>query len=136
MYLDAMANYKIDDAVPFCTQETQDGVIETGRVLVAAVDPEYIKSDTPATITIGDIDLTSDTTAIAHFHKSTPIKEHNGQVDLVKRNGKWKVHIVQNDSKKEYQDVPKKQKKDQDGPNIINGNINGIDVIAFPPKQK
>ena len=133
MYLDAMANYRIDNAVPFCTKETREGVIETGRALLQSVDTNYIKSDTPAKITIGDIDLTSDTTAIAHFHKSTPLKEHNGQVDLVKRNGKWKVHIVLNKHKNEYNDLPKQK---QEKPEIIQGEINGREILAFPAKQK
>ena len=45
MYLDAMANYRIDNAVPFCTKETREGVIETGRALLQSVDTNYIKSD-------------------------------------------------------------------------------------------
>lgn len=133
-YLDAMANYRIDGAVPYCTTETQQGVLETGRTLVSAIDSNYIKSDTPATITIGDIEITSDTTAIAHFHKSTPLKEHNGQVNLVKRDGKWKVHIVQakkNDTKDGTQNNKQETPKE---PDIIQGNVNGQEIFGFPPK--
>lgn len=136
MYLDAMANYRIDDAIPYCTKETQESTIETGRSLMAAVDPEYIKSDTPAIITIGDIEITSDTTAIAHFHKSTPIKQHNGQVNLLKRNGKWQVHIVIGGHTEELNDLPQKKDKQNDKPEIIQGNINGQEILAFPAKPK
>jgi hypothetical protein len=94
-YLDAMGNYRIDDAVPYCTKETQDGVLVTGRKLVEMVQPGYIESDTPAKIKITDVELLSDTTAKVYYTKRTPIKKQNGEVKLVLRDGQWKVHIVQ-----------------------------------------
>lgn len=93
-YLDAMANYRIDDAAPFCTMETQNGILRIGRNLVDAVEPGYIESDTPAKIRIKKVKLTSDTTATVSFHKSTPIKQQDGEVNLVFRDGEWKVHIL------------------------------------------
>ena len=92
-YLDAMANYRVDDAVPFCSQETEDGVIRVGRNLVKAVEPGYIESDTPAKIIIKEVEQTSDTTATVGYHKTTPQKKQNGTVNLVLRDGTWKVHI-------------------------------------------
>lgn len=93
-YLDAMANYRVEDAVPFCTQETEEGVIRVGRNLVKAVEPGYIESDTPAKIKIKKVELTSDTAATVSYHKSTPLKKQNGTVNLVLRDGIWKVHIL------------------------------------------
>lgn len=99
-YLDAMANYRVEDAVPYCTPETQEGVIRVGHNLVKAVEPGYIESDTPAKIKIKKVKITSDTTATVSFHKSTPLKEQNGEVNLVFRNGQWKVHILMGYQKK------------------------------------
>ena len=93
-YLDAMANYRVEDAVPFCTSETQEGVIRVSRNLVKAVEPGYIESDTPAKVKIKKVEQTSDTTATAYYHKTTPQKKQDGKVDLVLRNGVWKVHIL------------------------------------------
>ena len=95
-YLDAMANYRVDDAVPYCTKETQDGVIEFSRNLVKSVQTGYIESDTPAKVRVTKVEMTSDTTAIVHYHKKTPIKNQRGSVLLVQRDGKWLVHILLN----------------------------------------
>ena len=136
-YLDAMANYRVDDAVPYCTAETQNGVLELARSLVKAVQPEYIKSDTPASITVGDIEITSDTTAIAHFHKLTPNKDHNGQVNLVKRKGRWLVHIA-NQQEKSFKDMGNtaRQTENDNTPEAVRGNIGGQEIIGFPAKPK
>ena len=93
-YLDAMANYRIDDAEPFCTKETHEGVLTTGRHLMKTADTSFIAKDTPAKVKITKVELTSDTTAIVYFRKTTPIKKQNGHVDVVLRDGQWKVHIL------------------------------------------
>ncbi len=121
-YLDAMANYRIDDAVPFCTVETQEGVIETGRNLMKKVKESYIKSDTPAKVKITRTEITSDTTATVFYHKTTPLKNQYGEVNLVLRNGKWLVHIVM---------LNQKSKKENNEPEISKDTINGIPVIGI-----
>ena len=119
-YSYAMANYRVDDAAPYCTQETQNSVLRKGRELMEMVQPGYIESDTPATITIEKVELTSDTTAIAYYHKITPIKDMRGEVPLVLRNGEWLVHIVLQSSNN---NTPK--------PHTIRDTINGREVIGF-----
>lgn len=119
-YSYAMANYRIDDAEPYCTQETHDGVLVTGRKLMAAVQPGYIESDTPATVTIEKVELTSDTTAIAYYHKTTPIKDMRGDVPLVFRDGEWLVHIIL-----------KSSNDNKEKPVLTHDTINGREVIGF-----
>lgn len=119
-YVDAMANYRIDDAEPYCTQETRDGVLTTGRRLMAAVTPGYIESDTPATVTIEKVELTSDTTAIVSYHKITPIKDMRGDVPLVLRDGEWLVHIIL-----------KSSNNNEERPVLTHDTINGREVIGF-----
>lgn len=93
-YLDAMANYRVDDAEPYCTYETQITTLVTARKMVEAVDPSYIESDTPAKISIKKITVTSDTTATVTYHKKTPIKDMNGELEMLLRNGKWEANVV------------------------------------------
>lgn len=100
-YLDAMGNYRVEDAVPYCTTETQNGIIRISRNLVKAVEPGYIESDTPAKIKIKKVELTSDTTATVQFRKTTPIKKQTGEVNLVFRDGQWKVHILMGPKQKQ-----------------------------------
>lgn len=94
-YLDAMGNYRIKEAYPYATKETQTSTLQViERDILPKTDPNYLKKETPAKITITSARMTSDTTATVLFHKSTPSSEKNNTVDLVKRNGTWYVHVM------------------------------------------
>mgnify|MGYP006988831274 CR=1 FL=1 len=131
-YLDAMANYRIDDAEPYCTDETRNGVLETGRQLVKAVKPGYIESDTPAKVKITGIEITSDTTATVSYHKKTPIKKQDGEVNLVLRDGKWLVHIVMRNVQKKNSDAHKADEPQQI--DLIRDTVKGREILGFPTK--
>jgi hypothetical protein len=92
-YSYAMANYQVDDAAEYATEETKNTTLIKARSLMKAVGDAYIQSDTPAEIEITDVELTTDTTAIATYHKTTPIKDMTGTLELRKRDGKWLAHI-------------------------------------------
>lgn len=89
-YSYAVANYDLDKAEGLIIPEASR-FITTARHLISMLDSNYIKSDTPATIEITDVDQTSDTSALATYHKVTPIKDFSDQVELVKRDGRWLV---------------------------------------------
>lgn len=91
-YSIAMANYQIDEAEPYVSEETH-ATLDFLRAIVKEVPAEYIERDTPAEIEITNIDLTSDTTAWAHYHKTTPNKDFRDSIPLIKRDGRWLVHI-------------------------------------------
>lgn len=57
---------------------------------------EYIRRNTPAEITITGVDIIDDTTAIVSFHKSTPIQEQDGTLDMHKRGNRWLAHVLIN----------------------------------------
>lgn len=126
-YLMAMANYKVDEAVPYCTIETQKGVLAKSREMVIQMnlsDSTYIKKDTPARIEILSVEMINDTAAIAHYHKTTPFpKDMNGQIDLVKRDGKWLVHIPTKE--------PEGAKNAPEMPETISKEVNGTTIIGF-----
>ncbi len=95
LYSEAMANYRIDNAEPYVTEETLP-TLDFLRRLVKEVPPEYIERDTPATIEITQVSFTSDTTAWAHYHKTTPNKDFRDSIPMVRREGKWRIHIPMN----------------------------------------
>ena len=93
-YSFAMANYQLDEAAKYATVETQNTVLVRAEQRLQKLDSSYIKSDTPATIEITDVNFTSDSTAIATYHKTTPIKNFSGELELRKRDGEWYAHVV------------------------------------------
>ncbi|MBO4751888.1 MAG: hypothetical protein J5526_03950 [Bacteroidales bacterium] len=96
-YADAMANYKLDEAEKYATEETINTTITTGKALLQFVDTAYIASDTPAKLEVTNMEMTSDTSAVVSFVKNTPIKQDlRFSVEVRKRNGKWLAHSPQN----------------------------------------
>jgi len=100
-YLDAMGNYRIEQAEPYAAPETIEGTLHfiEKNIMAEAADSSselahYIKSNTPATITINKVEILNDSVATANFTKTTPLLTHSKDITLVKRNGEWKVYQV------------------------------------------
>lgn len=91
-YSYAMANYRVDDAEKYATTETKETTLIGARNMMKRIGDEYIASDTPAKIEIIGWGLTSDTTAYAVYHKTTPIKNFADTLLLIKRDGQWQAH--------------------------------------------
>lgn len=91
-YSYAMANYDVDGAEKYATPETVETTLNTARGLLTIVDTNYIKSDTPATIEITNIQIVDDTSAVVTYHKTTPIKDFSSTLDVRKRHGRWLAH--------------------------------------------
>ncbi|MBP5327387.1 MAG: DUF4878 domain-containing protein [Bacteroidales bacterium] len=92
-YLDATGDYNIDEACKYATPETVKGLRTIEKTVMRMVDPEYIKKNTPAKITIKDIIYTNDSVARVAFHKKTPIQEVDDTLMMVRYNGEWKAQI-------------------------------------------
>lgn len=91
-----MANYKLDEAEKYATEETINTTITTGKSLMQFVDIDYISSDTPAKIEVTKTEMTSDTSATVTLVKNTPIKKDmQFTVEVRKRDGKWLAHAPQ-----------------------------------------
>lgn len=93
-YLDAMGNYRIADARPYATPQTQKATLDYLESIMTFANAEDIQKNTPAKITIKSIKMLSDTVAHAYYRKVTPIKTQNDSITLVKRNGEWKVNLI------------------------------------------
>ena len=93
-YLDAMGNYRPADARPYATEETCNVTLAFFEKMMQYTDPSVYANNIPATITLGDITIEEDTLATVAFHKHTPSKEQDGEIELVRREGRWQVHQV------------------------------------------
>jgi len=91
-YSFAMANYDLEGARPFATEETLNTTFVVAEALMNMVDSAYIASDTPATIEIDNLRRQSDTAATVTYHKKTPLRETTGELELRKRGGRWLAH--------------------------------------------
>lgn len=92
-YLNATGNYLIDEAMPYASKETREVTLPFLRDKLIPLTPkEYIESNTPATIDLGDITINDDT-AMVCYTKHTPIKELEGEIHLVREEGKWLVYV-------------------------------------------
>lgn len=93
-YLDAMGNYRPTEARAYATEETCDVTLAYFEMLMQYTDSSVYANNMPATITLGDIVMEEDSLATVAFHKHTPIKEQDGTVEVLRRNGEWRVHQV------------------------------------------
>lgn len=93
-YAYALANYDVDEAEKYATEETRALTLTVARNMMDAVGPEYIKRDTPAEIEIRSVEIINDTVAKAVYHKTTPIKNFTDSLYLRKRNGVWQAHVL------------------------------------------
>ena len=93
-YSYAMANYDVAAAEAYATAETRNTTLRRAAYYVDQVGGDYIAADTPARIEITKVDLTSDTTAYAIYHKVTPLKDFCDTLQLRKREGQWQAHAM------------------------------------------
>lgn len=92
-YLDATGNYLIEEAIPYANQETQEKTLTFLRDKLIPMTPkEYMESNTPATIELGEITIEGDTATVS-YKKTTPIKVLESEIMVVKEEGKWLVFV-------------------------------------------
>lgn len=96
-YLDAMGNYRLDDARPYASTPTCERTLEVlQKYILPKTDTNYIVSNTPATIDILGVELLSDTTAVVSYSKTTPLQVQSGKLDMVKEDGRWCAEVIIN----------------------------------------
>ena len=77
-YLNALGNYRPAEARPYASAETCEKTLAFYEALMKYTDSSVFKNNIPATIALGEIDYSDDTSATVAFHKSTPITEQDG----------------------------------------------------------
>ena len=94
-YLDAMGNYRIDDARPYASTPTCERTLDFFQnYIMPKTDTNYIVSNTPATIDILAVELLSDTTAVVSYSKTTPLQVQSGKLDMVLEDGRWCAEVI------------------------------------------
>lgn len=93
-YLNAWGNYSPAEARPYASVETCEKTLAFYEALMNYTDSSVFKNNIPATIALGEISYSNDTSATVAFHKSTPITEQDGTLHMVKRGRKWLAHEV------------------------------------------
>ena len=92
-YLEAMGNYRIDEAIPYSTQFTRKNTLPIAKKLTEKTNPAFIQSNTPADITIKGSKRLTDTSAMVYYHKHTPITEQDDSLTLLLEDGQWLVDV-------------------------------------------
>jgi hypothetical protein len=91
-YCKAMGDYQFDNAIPYASKITKEITIPYFKKMLLFSDTTLLFTNRPATITIKKVEITSDSTALALYHKHTPIKEIDDTVRLILEDGQWVVH--------------------------------------------
>ncbi len=92
-YLNATGNYLVEDAMPYANKETREKTLPFLRDKLIPMTPqEYLDSNTPATIELGEIVQVGDT-AVVFYTKTTPIKRLESEILVVKEDGQWLVFV-------------------------------------------
>ena len=95
-YLQAVGDYHMDDAIPYCSRHTRENTIPTFRRLMEHADTNYINSNRPSEFTYRNIRRIDDTTVCIYYHKHTPIKDVDDSLTLIFEDGHWlaDVHLA------------------------------------------
>ena len=92
-YLDAMANFRIDDAIPFASQQTREQTIPFAKnFLLANTDTSVILASTPASIVIDSIKVGNDT-AIVSYTETNPLRVKMSTITAIKEEGQWVIDV-------------------------------------------
>lgn len=92
-YLQATGDYKLDEAIPYCTRITRERTIPTLQFLLDHTDTNYINSNRPSVFTLYSVRQLDDSTASVQYHKSTPIKEVDDSLVLRLEDGHWLADV-------------------------------------------
>ncbi len=92
-YLDAMANFRIDDAIPYASKQTREETIPFAKnFLLANTDSSVIAASTPATIVIDSIKVGNDT-AIVSYTQTNPLRIKISSITVIKEDGQWLIDM-------------------------------------------
>lgn len=92
-YLEATGNYRIEEAYPYASKETRETTLRyISEIIIPMTDTNYIKSNSPAEISIDSI-LYSTDTAWVFYTKTTPLKTLQNTICLIREDGEWLVDV-------------------------------------------
>ena len=92
-YLEAVGNYRMDEAIPYATRHTRENTIPIFKRIMFYSDTAYMNSNKPADIKLQRVVMLSDTDAWVYYHKHTPIKDVDDSVYVCLEDGEWLVDV-------------------------------------------
>ena len=93
-YLDAMANYRIDEAEQYASHATVESSIKLAKFFMTMADSNFVTRNTPGKVEITDCYMSNDSTAVVKYHKTSPSGETNDSIWVIKEEGKWMAHFA------------------------------------------
>ena len=93
-YLDAMGDYDIDRAEPYATENTVNTTLVFSRNLLKTIDSSVMLQNMPAKTDILSIEIQNDSMALVKYHKTTPINNFDGLLEMRKEHKKWLASVT------------------------------------------
>lgn len=95
-YVQAMADYRVEDAMPYATPETQQITLNyLLKNIMPHMDTNYIHSNTPAKITLDSVKYSNDSVATVFYRKTTPLVDNmQATIEMHLHNGEWLAHQI------------------------------------------
>ena len=92
-YLDAMGNYRIEDAYQYATKTTRETTLPyLSETLIPMTDSTFLAANVPAEIELDSLLVVGDTAWVL-YTKTTPLKRYQNTIYLIKEEGKWLVDV-------------------------------------------
>ncbi len=93
-YLDAVANFRFDDAIPYASPQTQANTIPFFINMLNFVHPDSIAAKLPAEVTLYNVIPVNDTSARVVYRKADKRVDHTDTLDMVLVDGKWTAEVL------------------------------------------
>lgn len=92
-YLDAMGNYRLDDAAPYASRYTREETLPLFKRVMKYADTAYVNANQPAEIKLLSVRMLDDSAAMVYFHKHTPIKDVDDSVVVIYEDDQWLCEV-------------------------------------------
>lgn len=93
-YIDATSKFDFDAAEQYATKQTSEVTLKHLRLIQHFIDSSALENAKQAEFEVKKVEITSDTTAIAVYHKETKTDNYTDTLNMIKEDGAWKVDLV------------------------------------------
>lgn len=93
-YIESTSIYDFDAAEQYASEQTKEVTLSHLRLLYRLVDSTSLANARKATFGVDRVKITSDSTALAIYHKEVASSAYTDTLNMVKENGAWKVDLV------------------------------------------
>ena len=93
-YIESTSHFEFKKAEQYATTQTINVTLKYLQAIMPRVDSSNIENGKQATFYVKNVQLLTDTTAFAIYHKETIHKTYDDTLHLLKENNEWKVNLV------------------------------------------